>query len=386
MKHLKNVKIGGVGNVRAFTLVELLVVIAIIGILIALLLPAVQAAREAARRMQCANNQKQVGLALHNFHDSCSRMPSIGRRLPNNADATGRFGINITLLPFIEQSARYAVFMETFNRTVNNDNWRNQPPIPAYTCPSDGTPTLTAPWGRHFCATNVVYNVGDTQQHRDLEELSRGVFITRPTGAANQTAGIASYGFGGISDGLSNTIAVSEARRPASPWDIASINGLNFGDFDGSVDLPFMRTFWSGKEYRDENTVIAGTGNESVPRGYKMQCGEPMFACFSTVLPPNSANFTNGNNTDSALWTLASASSNHTGGANVALMDGSVTFVSDTIDTGAETSPTRKLPQTNGGTNNNANDRAAISGLRPASLWGVWGAMGTKAGKESASL
>ena len=90
------------GHSRAFTLVELLVVIAIIGILIALLLPAVQAAREAARRMQCTNNFKQLGLAIHNFHDARKALPPIclfAQRVP----------MNIFLLPYVEQQAAYDV-------------------------------------------------------------------------------------------------------------------------------------------------------------------------------------------------------------------------------------------------------------------------------------
>jgi len=100
MTKRENVETGRRGNLLGFTLVELLVVIAIIGILIALLLPAVQAAREAARRMQCTNNLKQLGLAVHNFHDS-------RKGLPPYFLAAGRPGFWVFLLPFIEQQAMY---------------------------------------------------------------------------------------------------------------------------------------------------------------------------------------------------------------------------------------------------------------------------------------
>ena len=114
---------------RAFTLVELLVVIAIIGILVALLLPAVQAAREAARRISCQNNLKQLGLAIHNYHDTHKALPPTRTSLPRHTWAP-------FLFPFIEQSNLY----DQYNWNVNWNDPRNQPAIATsvstFRCPS----------------------------------------------------------------------------------------------------------------------------------------------------------------------------------------------------------------------------------------------------------
>ncbi len=115
---------------RGFTLVELLVVIAIIGILIALLLPAVQAAREAAKRMQCMNHLKQWGLALHNYHDAY-------KTFPQGSWGTGnRLAFQVMLLPYLEQGALY----EQFDLGLYYGNAPNQALMlestPVHFCPS----------------------------------------------------------------------------------------------------------------------------------------------------------------------------------------------------------------------------------------------------------
>lgn len=114
-----------VSKMRAFTLVELLVVIAIIGILIALLLPAVQAAREAARRMQCTNHLKQIGLAVHNFHDSRRGLPPAGLiNDPTSADqSNNHFSIFPLLYPYLEQSALYELVSNKIQRGESVNMW-----------------------------------------------------------------------------------------------------------------------------------------------------------------------------------------------------------------------------------------------------------------------
>jgi prepilin-type N-terminal cleavage/methylation domain-containing protein/prepilin-type processing-associated H-X9-DG protein len=137
-----------------FTLVELLVVIAIIGVLVSLLLPAVQAAREAARRMQCTNNLKQIGLALHNYHDAYKAFPSALQGHPTNGHALDDdgFGWLCAILPYVEQSALYERiapngqpgYIEAYYRLNRTPRWivGGELPVATYKCPSSILPLI----------------------------------------------------------------------------------------------------------------------------------------------------------------------------------------------------------------------------------------------------
>jgi prepilin-type N-terminal cleavage/methylation domain-containing protein len=350
---------------NAFTLVELLVVIAIIGVLIALLLPAVQAAREAARRSQCMNNLKQIALGIQNYHDVNNKIPTLGCQLPK-VTTSGRFSVNIALLPFIEQVPLHDQFASvTTNITVNDNIDLLKQVVPTYLCPSDGTKEPFT--GRYYGRTNVVYCIGDHQGHRDggteADGRNRGMFHCRTR----------YYDLSAVRDGTSNTILLSESRRPEGLQDMAS----TFTFDPASQTLADLKNQYEGKEWKNVNSFAAGD-THCIQRGFRFACGEPWFIGFSTVLPPNSGNFSNSNDSDVASWVLGSASSNHSGGVNSARVDGSASFVSNTIDTGAETSPARTLPLNSMGTGTDQ-----IRGIDPDSRWGVWGALGTKDGRES---
>jgi len=198
---------------RGFTLVELLVVIAIIGILIALLLPAVQAARESARRSQCANNLKQLGVAMQNYHD-------IYQKLPVGAYACCWGTWKVAVLPYIEQTNLRQKYADYNKYGVPVDNARYGHPvnlpvtttrIPTFQCPSD-TPDVSTSYSG-VTRDNYAVNFGNTAANRK-SPLNGVNFRGAPfTESGSKTADPITAGFRDIRDGLSNTLMIAEVLQ-----------------------------------------------------------------------------------------------------------------------------------------------------------------------------
>ncbi|MDR1959834.1 MAG: DUF1559 domain-containing protein [Planctomycetaceae bacterium] len=215
-------------------MVELLVVIAIIGILIALLLPAVQAAREAARRMQCSNNFKQIGIGLHNYHDSQNVLPPsavVKRRVLSNLGNYGAPGWGITslLLPYIEQGALYeklGVSRLTLEEAYDDEEIRpllqSSDILKTYLCPSDPGERADHLYrlldGSTFGRTNYVAVRGFfTYMGIETTYTETGTMAgTTETPVKNATVNTGvfpanvRYSFANITDGLSNTFGFGE--------------------------------------------------------------------------------------------------------------------------------------------------------------------------------
>ncbi len=297
----------GLPTRRAFTLVELLVVIAIIGILVALLLPAVQSAREAARRMQCSNNLKQLALAMHNYHTSINV-------LPYAASHWGNGGWVRATLPYIEQgnlanSWNYAV---NYGSQPNLDICRVQ--IPGHLCPSDVK--TRSSWGNGTQAManfNYAVNLGNTSVYR-VSPLNGVTFNGAPFHYEEApTTNIESFNFSAITDGTSNTLMFAEVRQ--APTQLA--NGAGNCDLRGLI--------WYGHH---TGITTHNSPNSQVPdyvqNGW---CPKPTEAAQAKMPCGNESGQASGSTPKNL-----SSRSTHTGGVGVALCDGSVRFVNDNVD------------------------------------------------------
>lgn len=369
-------------KVKGFTLVELLVVIAIIGILIALLLPAVQAAREAARRMQCTNNLKQWGLAIHNYHDANKSLPGHGAGPRQNWTAF------VPMLPYIEQGARYDEitshdeYSEISDAVTQSNHCSHDHPwwkgtIKDMICPSD--PGSKEPYTQPghvngaFGPTNYVFSEADfLQRHAGQHSNYRSPFGMKVSNHAlwpGLYGSCSRGGFSVVSDGLSNTIFMSERCAKPGAWSVRydKIKG-GIGYYDGwnNATVACVNTKGSNGDY----DTTKSTGWDGAGKNWAHYY--PFNALFHTLGPPNSPTcaFTEERG-------QFPATSFHTGGVNTLFGDGSVHFASETIDWQSsdqdwstdvwyfwDNSPTK------GG----------------ASPFGVWGAMGSCNGGESKTM
>ena len=368
-------------NQDAFTLVELLVVIAIIGILIALLLPAVQAAREAARRMQCTNNLKQWGLGIHNYHDANNYLPGHGGG-PRQC-----WSAFVPMLPFIEQGARYSeitshdIYSETDNALTMSNRpqddhawWKGT--IKDMICPSDsGSKNPYAP-PTHLTGeqgpTNYMFSeadfvlrrAGQPNNHRSPFGMKPSTHKLWPTNYGSCARG----SFSIVADGLSNTIFMSERCVKPGGWSTRydKIKG-GLGYYSGWDNTP-LRCFNTKGSNGDYNTAIA-TGWDGAGTNWGLY--NPFDTLFHTLGPPNSPSCAY--TTDQGQFP---PSSFHTGGVNTLYGDGSVHFVSETID----------WQSSNVDWSTDVwffYDTGPSGGESP---FGVWGALGSINGGEAKSL
>ncbi|MHC2069171.1 DUF1559 family PulG-like putative transporter [Bremerella sp. T1] len=204
-----------------FTLVELLVVIAIIGVLIALLLPAVQQAREAARRMSCSNNLKNLGLALHNYHDIHNNFP-IGHQYQGHFDGdvnsekggTG-FGWATGLLEFIEQGNQFDRFDPRFpagDSTNSNNRAVCQTPLDIFACPSDTKPDQQTDGAITDSATSSYQGAGSSYDGYSNHRVGQNANRDRFNGVFGRTNRGFIAGIRDVTDGTTNTVILAETR------------------------------------------------------------------------------------------------------------------------------------------------------------------------------
>jgi len=326
---------------KGFTLVELLVVIAIIGILIGMLLPAVQAVREAARRTQCLNNMKQLGLACHNYESGFQVFPpgcnwnEGSNDVQRNAPILGggeRMAWSVFLLPFIEQEPLHDVFQSATNNW-STSYWLAVMPdgtpcasatIPAYLCPSDASPdgdfnrayTQTAaasPFGK----SNYVALVGAGDGN--IPRIDNDLMNNFNSGQFSQFWGAfgknSKTSIGSMSDGTSNVIIIGERATRSN------IDSGDSGSFEAGVGAVWAGVGRSNGDFPrvDGETGELGTSGDSVSKDW---------AVFGHMFSESADNWSvNGTDTPRGV-----ASSFHTGGANVALGDGSVRFVSQDLN------------------------------------------------------
>jgi hypothetical protein len=348
--------------------------------LIALLLPAVQAAREAARRMQCVNKEKQIALALHNFHDTFNRLPNVYQDPVFTAKRFTRAGWLGTLLPFFEQTQVYDTLMTqgaTSGSALLADVSGGRVKIGALLCPSDPNTGLwqTGDW----CPTNYRGSMADLAVTRSWASvrswLRPGTEIPDGGTGFSPVDGGTVVGLAAIADGTSNTIMLSEAGVWGRVGATTGGGDLR-SNFVTGIPSAFNQNPMNCYNAIGERKNLKGTctvGDDSHNTGMRAFDDFTIFSTFYTLLPPNSPSC---GNTKWDDWALMSANSYHTGGVSIALLDASVRFISDTITT-------QNLSRYNNTGDNNLSSPHDTAG---SFSYGVWAELGSINGGENPTL
>jgi prepilin-type N-terminal cleavage/methylation domain-containing protein/prepilin-type processing-associated H-X9-DG protein len=365
---VRPVSFGVLGVSRSgFTLVELLVVIAIIGTLVGLLLPAVQAARESARRSECTNRLKQMSLAVLNLDSAKQRFPS-GSFEPeffNRFDASARPGIDYPIgdygyipqiFPFMEQQERYDKIVRVMvsGTTISFSNPNCTIYVNELMCVSD-----FAPIGRN---RSVAWAGGPTSYHCNWGDIFaqyndasfrnwRGPFRKGDSSRCRSKD---------ILDGMSKTVMLGEVLGGTGNNNPRS--GIAVSAAIGGTTAPAQCM-----SRIDGTGIIAPFSTDQFDIGIRWASGLNGATGFNTVLPPNGVRCASGGNPYGGSYGYATVSSNHGDGATISMCDGSVRWIASQIDCG-DLSVAHST--TNAG----------------PSLWGVWGALGTVKGGESKNL
>ena len=302
---------------RGFTLIELLVVIAIIAILIALLLPAVQAAREAARRTQCKNNMKQLGLALHNYHDVHNVFPPGGTYRAATVQPAG-WSVQARLLPFIEQANLQGLI--DFSRSYDVQPAVTQVRVSTFMCPSEVNDKAYPDGALTHWPINYAANYGEW-------------FVWNPTSGQFGTGAFgpnARTSMRDFTDGASNTLAMAEVKAfqyylrdvgavgsPSVPSDPAAISGL------GGALKSSGHAEWVDSRANQTCFTTTFTPNTKVPHNDG-----------GTIRDVDWVNSREGVSATVSTYGVFTARSFHTGIVQGLLMDGSVRAFSDNVDRG----------------------------------------------------